>query len=66
MSKLPDVVSKIMAQWGKKGGKVTSKEKTLAARKNGELGGRPRVGKPSEATLAKRKSRARLKKKEQG
>lgn len=60
MSKIPEIVSDIMARWGKKGGKSTTKQKAAAARENGQLGGRPKADKPTPAALAKRKSRARI------
>jgi general stress protein YciG len=40
--KLPTELRKYFAQIGRRGGKVTSKDKAEAARQNGRKGGRPR------------------------
>ncbi len=60
---LTDDVKAYLARIGTKGGKKKSKKKTEAVRQNAKLGGRPRLKKPSNAALAKRKSRERLAKK---
>jgi general stress protein YciG len=55
-----EYLRKIGAKGGAATKGITSAAKKKASRDNGKKGGRPKAKKPSEAALAKRRSRARL------